>query len=307
MEGTTIDHRHLSNWTIHGFAFLNAGVFASISILATGLLGGSVARAARSRGVARTIRVWSRRAETRAAIKDADWCDEVFDTPEAAAAESELVVVCSPVDRIVPLVGKIKPRLAAGAIVTDVGSVKSEITRKGTALLDDGAYFVGSHPMAGSDRTGHENSSADLFRNRPCIVTPLTNTNENALAKVIAFWKALDANVITESPEKHDEIVAHVSHLPHLLASSLCSFLTTNEERWREFSSTGLRDTTRVAGGDPELWRSILEQNREEVLRALRGYENEIQKLQSALTNGDLFAVKAILERGQRYRNSLSD
>jgi prephenate dehydrogenase len=249
--------------------------------------------------------VWSRRAETRAGLKDVDWCDEVFDTPEEAAADSELVVVCSPVDRIIPLTEQIKPRLAAGAIVTDVGSVKSEITRKCSALLNSGTFFVGSHPMAGSDRTGHENSDSDLFRNRPCIVTPLPGTNENALTIVVAFWKALDADVITESPEKHDEIVAHVSHLPHVLASTLCSFLANNEERWREFSSTGLRDTTRVAGGDPGLWQSILEQNREEVLRALRGYESEIQKLQSALANGDMFAVKAILERGQRYRTSL--
>lgn len=280
-------------------------MFASISILATGLLGGSVARAVRSRGLARTIRVWSRRVETRAGLKDVDWCDEIHDSPEAAVASSELIVICAPVDRIIPLAEQIKPSLTAGAIVTDVGSVKSEITRRCSAALNGAAHFVGSHPMAGSERTGHENSDPDLFRGRPCIVTPLPETDENALAQVISFWRALDADVITETPEKHDEIVAHVSHLPHILASTLCSFLTSKEDRWREFSSTGLSDTTRVAGGDVELWRSILEQNRDEVLRALHGYEDEIHKLRSALANGDMFAVKAILERGRRYRSDL--
>jgi prephenate dehydrogenase len=280
-------------------------VFASISILATGLLGASVARAVRSRGLARTIKAWSRRVETRAQIKDLDWCDEIHDTPEAAVAGCELVVICSPVDRIIPLVEQIKPHLAPGCLVTDVGSVKSEITRKCSALLQGSAHFVGSHPMAGSDRSGHEHSDPDLFRNRPCVVTPLPETDEKALGQTVAFWRALDADVITESPEEHDEIVAHISHLPHVLASTLCSFLASKDERWRDFSSTGLRDTTRVAGGDPELWRSILEQNRDEVLRALRGYEDELHKLQAALTNGDFFAAKSMLERGRRYRADL--
>lgn len=280
-------------------------MFTSLSVLASGLLGGSVAQAVRSRGLAQRVLVWSRRAETRAALREVEWCDEVCDTPKAAVTDCEFVVICAPVDRIVPLTDQVAGSLAAGAIVTDVGSVKSVICRHGTAALGDRARFVGSHPMAGSDRGGFAHADPDLFRGRPCFVTPLENSDAEAVDRVIAFWRALDADVITENPERHDEIVAHISHLPHVVAAVLCNFLSQRDSRWRDFASTGLRDTTRVARGDPELWRGILEQNREEVLRALRGMQDELEAFQTALTNEDLFAIKRTLERGRDYRDGL--
>lgn len=280
-------------------------MFASLSVLAPGLLGGSVAQAVRSRGLAQRIAVWSRRAETRAALREVDWCDEVCETPDAAVAGSELVVICAPVDRIVPLAEQVAASLAPNAIVTDVGSVKSVICRHGTAALRDRARFVGSHPMAGSDRGGFAHAEPDLFRGRPCFVTPLEDSEAGAVDQVIAFWRALDADVIIENPERHDEIVAHISHLPHVVASALCTFLGQRDPQWRDFASTGLRDTTRVARGDPELWRGILEQNREEVLRALRGMQDELEAFHAALANEDYFAIKRSLERGRDYRDGL--
>jgi len=280
-------------------------VFASITVLAPGLLGGSVAMAARSRGVARHIAVWSRRAETRAALKDCPWCDTVFDSAPEAVRGSELVVICAPVDHIVPLVEQIRPALAPGTIVTDVGSVKSAICRRSHGLLAGHARFVGSHPMAGSDRTGHTHAEADLFRGRPCFVTPLHETDAAALDRVVAFWRALDAVVATESPERHDEIVAHVSHLPHVIASTLCSLLARRDPRWRDLAGNGLRDTTRIAASDADLWRAIFEQNREEVLRTLSAFEDELAAFRAALANQDMFAVRAILERGREYRTGL--
>jgi len=280
-------------------------VFDSITVLAPGLLGGSVAKAVRSRGVARHIRVWSRRAETRAELRAVDWCDAVLDSAQEAVRESALVVICAPVDHIVPLVAQIRPTLAPGAIVTDVGSVKSAICRGSHGLLAGHACFVGSHPMAGSDRTGHIHAEADLFRGRPCFVTPLHETDATALEKTITFWRALDAVVVTETPERHDEIVAHTSHLPHVIASSLCSLLARRDPRWRDLAGGGLRDTTRIAASDSDLWRGILEQNREEVLRALAAFEDELGAMRAALANHDMFAVRAILERGREYRSGL--
>jgi len=280
-------------------------VFASLTVLAPGLLGGSVAKAARSRGVARHIRVWSRRVETRAEIRGLDWCDSVHDTALDAVRGSELVVICAPVDHIVPLVGQIRPALAPGAIVTDVGSVKSAICRGSHAALAGHARFVGSHPMAGSDRTGHAHAEADLFRGRPCFVTPLHETDADALERTLAFWRALDAMVVTETPERHDEIVAHTSHLPHVLASTLCSLLARHDPRWRDLAGNGLRDTTRIAASDADLWRAIFEQNREEVLRSLSAFEDELAAFRAALANQDMFAVRAILERGREYRAGL--
>ena len=274
-----------------------------LTILAPGLLGASVARAAHARGLARRIVVWSRRPETRLALAGQPWSQVTADTAEQAVEGSDLVVIAAPVDRIIPLLRQVAPHLRAGAIVCDVGSVKGEISRLGHAALDGKAHFVGVHPMAGSEKTGWEHGRADLFEGRPCFVTPVADTAPAALAAVVAFWRDLGAEVVTLDPDKHDEIVAHISHLPQVLASSLCAVLATRDPAWRNFAGGGLRDTTRIAGSDPRLWRTILEENRDEVLRALRDFQDELQGLQAALANRDFVEVTARLERGRAYRD----
>ena len=273
-----------------------------ITILAPGLIGGSVARAAKSRGVARRVVVWARRPETRLAIGEQPWCSATCETPQEAVKKADLVVIAAPVDRIVPLTREVASSLGAGAVVTDVGSVKGEISRLGHEALAGRAHFVGSHPMAGSEKTGWEHGSADLFEGRTCFVTPVAATAAEAAAKVVRFWRDLGAEVVTVDPDKHDEIVAHISHLPQVLASSLCAFLSTRDHSWRNFAGAGLRDATRIAASDPKLWRAILEENRDEVLRALRHFEDELHALKSALANRDYVEVAAMLERGREYR-----
>lgn len=278
-------------------------VQTQLTILAPGLLGGSVARAARVRGAAHRIVLWARRPESRQALRDQAWCDAVCDTPEEAVQDASLVVLAAPVDRIVPLARQIATALPAGAIVTDVGSVKGEISRLGASALAPHAHFIGAHPMAGSEKTGWEHGATNLFENRPCFVTPLADSDAAAVAAVVAFWRMLGAEVVTVDADQHDEIVAHVSHLPQILASNLCAFLAPKNPAWRDYAGGGLRDTTRIAGSDPHLWRSILEQNRDEVLRALRRYQDELQGFHSALANRDYVDVVARLERGKAYRD----
>jgi cyclohexadieny/prephenate dehydrogenase len=282
-------------------------VFETLTVLAPGLLGGSVAMAAGARGLARRLHVWSRRAETRESLRQVPWCDEVFDDPDTAVAGAGLVVVCAPVEHIAPLVERVASALAPGALVTDVGSVKGEICRHCTAAVAAAGrgQFVGSHPMAGSDRVGHAHADADLFRGRACFVTPLADTPPAAVERIAAFWRALEAVVVQETPERHDEIVAHISHLPHLLASTLCSLLAQRDPRWRELAGPGLRDTTRIAGSDADLWRGILDENREQVLEALARFQDEIGAMRAALSARDAAAVRAILERGREYRAGL--
>jgi cyclohexadieny/prephenate dehydrogenase len=274
-----------------------------LTILAPGLLGGSVARAARARGAAERIVLWARRPEVRLKLREQPWCDAVADSPEAAVKDAAFVVIAAPVDRIVPLVKQIAPALRNGAIVTDVGSVKGEISRLGGSALGDRAHFVGAHPMAGSEKTGWEHSSAELFERRTCFVTPRLESAPIAVQSVVEFWHGLGAEVVTVDPDQHDEIVAHISHLPQVLASALCAFLAKKNPAWRNHAGGGLRDTTRSAGSDPQLWRSILEQNRDEVLRALRQFEDELHGLQMALANRDYIDVVARLERGKAYRD----
>lgn len=276
---------------------------AQLTILAPGLLGGSVARAAHARGAAKRVVIWARRPETRLKLREQLWCNEVAESPEAAVRDASLVVVASPVDKIVPLIEQVAPALPAGAVVTDVGSVKAEITRHSAKALARHTHFVGSHPMAGSEKTGWEHSSPDLFERRTCFVTPLAHTDPAAVTTVVSFWRELGAEVVTVDPDQHDEIVAHISHLPQAIATSLCSFLAKKNPAWRNYAGGGLRDTTRIAASDAQIWRSIFEQNRDEVLRALQHFEDELHGFKSALANRDYVEIAARMERGKAYRD----
>lgn len=278
-------------------------IHPQLTILAPGLLGGSVARAARVHGAAQRIVIWARRPEARLKLRDQPWCDAVSDTPEEAVRNASIVVIAAPVDAIVPLARQIAPALPPGALVTDVGSVKGEISRLGGAALAPRAHFIGAHPMAGSEKTGWEHGAAGLFENRTCFVTPLPGSDARAVADVVAFWSKLGAEVVTVDPDRHDEIVAHISHLPQVIASSLCAFLAQKNPTWRNYAGGGLRDTTRIAGSDAQLWRTILEQNRDEVLRALGQFQDELHAFQAALANRDYVDVVSRMERGKAYRD----
>lgn len=281
------------------------GVFQQLTILAPGLLGASLGMAARQFAIARRVQIWARRPETRQNCRDAEWCDAAFDDPRESVRGSDLVCVCSPVDRIVGLVQEIAPGLSEGALVTDVGSTKSRICRLATPHLPAGAAFVGAHPMAGSEKSGMEHARATLFQGQACLVTPLQETDQRAVERVVFFWRELGMEVTTLSPEKHDEIVAHISHLPHLLASLLCLQLSRQPPLWQAFSGNGLRDATRIAAGNPDIWRSIFEENKEELLRALDGFERELSVMRSHLHNGEWARVRHLLQLGQAYRREL--
>jgi cyclohexadieny/prephenate dehydrogenase len=274
-----------------------------LTILAPGLLGGSVARAAHARSMAKRIVIWARRPETRLDIAAHAWCTSAPDTPEEAVKGADMVVIAAPVDRIIPLLRQVAPSLKDGAVVCDVGSVKGDIARLGHDAMSGKAHFVGAHPMAGSEKTGWEHAKPDLFEGRTCFVTPVAATAPEALEKAVRFWRDVGCEVVTVEADKHDEIVAHISHLPQVLATSLSAFLSTRDPAWRNFAGGGLRDTTRIAGSDPKLWRTILEENRDEVLRALRDFQDDLQGMQAALANRDFVEVTARLERGKAYRD----
>jgi prephenate dehydrogenase len=281
-------------------------VVQSLAILAPGLLGASVARAARKRGAAGRIVVWARRPEVRVKLEATGWFDAAAASPSDAARGANLVVICAPVPVIPGIAADILPALEPGSIVTDVGSVKAALCRRIHHHYENAhANFVGAHPMAGSEKTGHEHSSDDLFAARAVFVTPLPETSAAATESVVRFWTALGGEVVSCHPDKHDEIVAHVSHLPQIVASALCSFLSTRDASWRNYAGNGLRDTTRIAGSDAALWRGILEENRHEVMRALSGMQDELQAIQAAMANGDYLEVLNRLERGNAYRKSM--
>lgn len=289
----------------HTFQTLSANVFQTITIVAPGLLGASLAIAAHQKGVAKNVTLWARRQEAVDALLQKPWCARASTDLAEACRDSELIVLCAPVNRIISLAEEIATFAAGSPIVTDVGSVKADIVRRCEAALAGKARFIGSHPMAGSEKTGMENACGDLFEQRSCFVTPSAQADPEALAQTKAFWQAVGSQVVEESPDRHDEIVAQVSHLPHLLASSLATFLATRCPDAATYCGNGLRDTTRVASGSPELWREIVEQNRPEVLRALRDFQDHLQTLTAAIANESDFDLLQQLADGKQFRDQL--
>ncbi|TVP77038.1 MAG: prephenate dehydrogenase/arogenate dehydrogenase family protein [Puniceicoccaceae bacterium] len=277
-------------------------MFQQISILGPGLLGASLALALKERRLCQRVHIWSRRKETRQRAMQADWCDAIFDHAADACVHSDLVIICTPVETIVPLLKEIEPALTPNTLITDVGSTKATICR---AAQHFDVHFIGSHPMAGSERTGMAHARANLFESAACILTPLEDVSTAQLTRLRQLWEAIGMRVAVSTPEKHDEIVAHISHLPHLLASSLCAYLAKKEPAWKDLAGGGLRDTTRVAAGDPTLWQQILEQNREEVLSAIQGFQNELDSLKTALHQNKTSDLLSKLEQGKQFRDSL--
>ena len=182
-----------SGSTIAGVNVLVKEMFEQLTVLAPGLLGGSVAKAARHRGLASRIVLWSRRPENRLRLRGQSWCDEVRDTPEAAVRGASLVVLAAPVEKIITLAQTVGPHLDAGTLVTDVGSVKGEIARLGHAAMRPGVHFVGAHPMAGSEKSGWEHATESLFEGRACFVTPVRETDGRAIEIIVRFWHELGA------------------------------------------------------------------------------------------------------------------
>lgn len=210
----------------------------------------------------------------------------------AAVADAELVMLCTPVARIAPMAAEIAPLLPKGCVVTDVGSTKSSIVRAIEKVMPG---FVGSHPMTGSEKSGVGAARADLFVNATCVMTPTPLTDSNAERLVDFFWTTVGGRVVKASPEAHDRLVALVSHLPHAAAAAL---VATQTDESRALAGPGYRDTTRVAAGDPVLWRDILIDNSAGVIEALEAFEERLTALKRALATKDAAAVDAFLRRG---------
>lgn len=280
-------------------------MFEQITILGTGLLGASIAIASRALNLSNRIVVWTRNPETRARCAKAEWCDHVAETPAEAAQGSQLTVICTPVQTILPLLGEISPALHSGSIVTDVGSTKGNICA-GTETLPKRDYtFIGSHPMAGSEQSGMDSATGDLFRSSACILTPLPGTDPEKSAQLHTFWQALGMTTHEMTPEQHDEIVAHISHLPHLLATAICNTLAKKSLAWRQLAGGGLCDSTRIAAGDPTLWCQILSENRDAILHSLQALEKELSTVKRLLEEKDEAAIFDTLASGKAYREGL--
>jgi prephenate dehydrogenase len=272
----------------------------TVAIVGVGLIGGSLGRALRKTGRFRVIGISRRRSTLRNAKRLGAIDRGSLDFKDAAAAE--IVVVCTPVDRIVPTIRRLLPHLRSGTWVTDVGSVKEPIVRGMAALARQSSlHFAGSHPIAGSHKTGVKASRADLFRGTTCVVTPVGKTRP---APILALWRAVGARVQVMNARRHDAALALTSHLPHFVAHSLVHVLLRGRDLrgLRPLMGGSFRDMTRVASSDPDQWVQIFQANRVQLRRGLRLFRRELARLERRLSKP---ALKAMLKKSQAFRTPL--
>jgi prephenate dehydrogenase len=279
-----------------------------IAIIGLGLMGGSLGLALRARGFTGRITGSTRSDERRALAKKRGAVDDAFSSPSAAANGADLLVFCAPILSIPELVRAAAPCIKKGAILTDVGSTKAFLVKEVSPLAAKaGAVFVGSHPIAGSEQQGIASAREDLYDGAVVVVTPTAETPADKLAETEALWTRVGGVVQRLDADEHDRIMAATSHFPHLAAVLVA--MTTGRrgraEKMSPFCGPGIRDTTRIAEGSPEVWGDILATNRERVLEELQSFKRETDGLIDLLSRNDFKALEAFLEQGRSVRRSL--
>ncbi len=272
--------------------------FERIAVLGLGLLGGSVAAAAKERGLAREVVGAARRPAPLERALAAGIVDSVA-SPREAVEGADLVILGTPVGSMSQVVSDVASGLSPGCLVTDVGSVKGAVIETIPGLLPAGVEFVGSHPMAGSHLRGPEHAQADLFEGATCVVTPRAGQDLFAVERVEAFWRNLGARVERLTPASHDEDVAWVSHLPHLVAFAFAESLNAAPDRVGRLAGGGFRDFTRIAQSDAELWGEILSLNGKALSGPLNHFSASLAKLARALEEGDGESLEKLLNQAR--------
>ncbi len=277
-----------------------------VTIVGVGLIGGSIGLALRRRNPDIRVLGFGSRPETLAEAKRIGAISELAHTAEAAVADSDLIIVCAPVGHIVDVVKRLAPACRAGTLLTDAGSTKLDIVQSLAAAENltwpGDVEFIGSHPIAGNEKKGPQHARPDLFEGRAVVITPTAQNTKANLTRLKDFWTSLGSRVIDMTAAEHDQALAVTSHLPHLLAAAIAG---TTPERYVTLTAGGWQDTTRIAGGDPALWRQILLSNRDNVLAALAQFRGELEAWHAALENQDATELERLLTEAKRIRDAV--
>ena len=274
----------------------------TVAIVGVGLLGGSIGLGLRQRGLAqRVIGIGRRRATLEAARRLGAITASTLNL-DRGVREADVVIVCTPVDQIPEYVQAAAAACPKGCLITDVGSTKQRIVAALDGRLPRGARFIGSHPLAGSEKRGATEGNADLLAGRVVVLTPTRETDPAARRGAAALWQSLGARVIEMSPAAHDRALAATSHVPHAIAAALAM---TVPAAGYPLAAGGLRDTTRIAAGDPEIWTQILLDNRANVRAVLQQFDSSLAELRQALETADRPRLKRILTQAKRKRDAL--
>jgi prephenate dehydrogenase len=281
-------------------------VIRELAIVGVGLLGGSVAKAARLGGLARRVVGIGRDAGRLQPALDDGTLDLAVTDLDAGVREADFILLAAPVLTIEGLLERVWRAAPDGALITDVGSTKRNIVRAAERLAATRSLaFVGSHPLAGSEQAGYHVARADLFRGATVVVTPTEATEVAALKNTTEFWEALGARVSSLDPETHDRTVAAISHLPHLIACALVDGAARVEPSALELAARGFRDTTRIAAGDPDMWTEIFLANRDALSASVEAFREALADLQRAIDAGQADALRTVLARIKATREQL--
>jgi cyclohexadieny/prephenate dehydrogenase len=286
-----------------------APLFGTVALIGFGLIGGSIARAAREQGLAGEIVTTARSAKSRGRIKELGIVDRVVETNAEAAKQADLVILCIPVGACGEVAQEIAKHLKPGAVVSDVGSVKASVVRDMAPWLPAGTHFVPAHPVAGTENSGPDAGFAELFIDRWCILTPPEGTDPDAIERLRAFWAGLGARVEIMTPDHHDLVLAITSHLPHLIAYTIVGTADELEQvtssEVMKFSAGGFRDFTRIAASDPTMWRDVFLANKDAVLEMLGTFNEDLSRLTRAIRRGDGDALFEHFNRTRAIRRGI--
>jgi prephenate dehydrogenase len=277
----------------------------NISLIGVGLLGGSLGLAIKQRQLASKTRAFVRRSSAIEEGMRLGIADVITQDLKEAVQGADLIILCTPLSQMAGLATQMRHHLKPGAIVTDVGSVKATVMQELEPLFHDAeACFVGSHPMAGSEKTGAAAARADLFQNAICLVTPYARSSVDAISAVQDFWKAVGGCPIRMTPEMHDDLVSRSSHLPHVVAAELANYVLSpaHPKEQALVCANGFRDTTRIAAGSPEMWRDIAMANRKNLSRVLGVFIEDLQEFQLALERDDVEAIEDFFTKAKQRR-----
>jgi cyclohexadieny/prephenate dehydrogenase len=288
-------------------------MFRRLALIGVGLIGSSISHAARRAGLVGDIVGASPTPGTRKRAEELGLVTKMYAEPADAVRGADLVILCSPVGTYADIAKVIGPHLEKGAIVSDVGSVKSAAVRDIAPHMPEGVHFIAGHPVAGTEQSGPDAGFAELFDGRWCILTPGEDADKSALAKLQEFWQRLGSEVEIMSPEHHDMVLAITSHVPHLIAYNIVNTAAhlerVTDKEVIKFSAGGFRDFTRIAASDPVMWRDVFLNNKEAVLEMLGRFSEDLTALQRAIRFGDgatlekLFTEARTIRRGVIHAN----
>ena len=283
-------------------------MFKHIAIAGLGLIGGSLARDIRRLGLAATITGFGRSPERLKKALEMGIIDAWHTDYSQGIAQADLIIVGTPVSLITQQILEMLPHVKQGAVITDVGSVKTAIIEQVEPMMPQGVFFIGGHPIAGTENSGFESSVDGLFEHRACVLTPTEKTDPHALKKLENFWKAVGANIVCMDIKTHDMIFAGISHLPHIVAFSLVNALTDMEnfeKQILQYSAGGFRDFTRIAASDPVMWRDIALMNKDHILNAIGFFEKSLGSLKQSIADGNTSEIEQFFKKSHDTRRAI--